>query len=102
MTVLLFKMKLKQLLLAATFLIVETQGQTINYGNWTWIGGSNLSDQPGSYGVMGVPSPSNQPGARRFHSMVMDGSQKIIYLFGGDGYGSSTYGILEITISIRV
>ena len=59
------KMKLKQLLLATTttFLIVETQGQMITYGNWTWIGGSNLTDKKASYGSYGAPSNSNQPGA---------------------------------------
>ena len=85
-------MKLKHLLLAVNFLLTETQGQTITYGNWTWISGSNLTNQPGSYGVMGVPSNSNQPGARRFHSMVMDDYNQQIYIFGGFGLAATTSG----------
>ena len=85
-------MKLKQLLLAVNFLLTETQSETINYGNWTWISGSDLTNQPGSYGVMGVPSNSNQPGARRFHSMVMDDVFQLIYFFGGNGWAANTSG----------
>jgi len=32
--------------------------------NWTWVSGSDLINQPGVYGTMGVASPSNAPGAR--------------------------------------
>ena len=31
---------------------------------WTWINGSQLPNQCGVYGVIGVPSPDNSPGAR--------------------------------------
>jgi hypothetical protein len=36
----------------------------ISTGNWTWMGGSNLPDQAGSYGTIGVESSTNIPGAR--------------------------------------
>jgi hypothetical protein len=33
-------------------------------GEWTWMGGSNLANQPGIYGTMGIFAPGNIPGAR--------------------------------------
>ena len=33
-------------------------------GEWTWMGGSNSPNQPGTYGNQGVASSSNIPGAR--------------------------------------
>lgn len=31
---------------------------------WAWMKGSNLADQPGTYGVLGVPGAANTPGER--------------------------------------
>ncbi len=31
---------------------------------WTWVSGSNMTDQPGVYGTLGVPAAENIPGAR--------------------------------------
>jgi len=39
--------------------------------NWTWVSGSDLINQPGVYGHMGVASPSNAPGAR-YGSIFLD------------------------------
>jgi hypothetical protein len=33
-------------------------------GQWTWVGGSNLVEQAGAYGTLGVAAPGNTPGAR--------------------------------------
>ncbi|WP_353064894.1 hypothetical protein RBB77_03920 [Tunturibacter psychrotolerans] len=33
-------------------------------GQWTWVGGSELFDQPGTYGIQGTPSPNNVPTGR--------------------------------------
>ena len=55
----------------------------VEWGNWTWISGSNLTNQLGSYGELGVPSTANRPGARSGHSMAMDSNENLIYLFGG-------------------
>src|SRR6185295_12794789 len=32
--------------------------------SWTWEGGSNVTSQPGTYGIKGIPSAANCPGAR--------------------------------------
>src|SRR6185295_8426984 len=32
-------------------------------GQWTWIHGSNIPNNPGSYGVKGIPGPTNEPPA---------------------------------------
>src|SRR6187397_2337328 len=31
---------------------------------WTWVKGPGIQGQPGFYGTMGVPSPTNNPGSR--------------------------------------
>jgi len=51
-------------------------------GRWTWVSGSNLVDQPGSYGTLGVPAPGNVPGARLEASGWTD-SSGTLWLFGG-------------------
>lgn len=69
-----------------------TVGQDL-VGNWTWLSGANIADQFAVYGVRGQPSNTSQPGARAEHSMVIDPSGTILYVFGGDGYGASNQGI---------
>lgn len=56
---------------------------------WTWIGGSKNANQPGNYGSRGVAAVSNVPGARYYHSMVIDSAGRTFYLFGGHS-GSGT------------
>src|SRR5690606_31124810 len=34
-------------------------------GVWTWMGGSDESNQPGKYGTKGQAAPGNEPGARQ-------------------------------------
>jgi hypothetical protein len=56
-------------------------------GEWTWMGGSNVSNQPGIYGVQGTAAASNIPGAREGAISWTDGSGNF-WLFGGFGYNS--------------
>ncbi len=63
------------------------QQQLLQLNNWTWINGGNGTNQPGSYGVLGEASPSNQPGSRCRHSMVMNSG--LIYVFGGYAFTNS-------------
>jgi N-acetylneuraminic acid mutarotase len=59
-----------------------------NSGDWAWMGGSNLSNQPGTYGKQGTPDPSNDPGARDYAMSWTDASGDL-WLFGGIGYDST-------------
>src|SRR6267378_1954381 len=64
-------------------------------GQWTWVGGSNLVHQKGTYGAQGTPAPGNIPGARdsAIHWTDAPGN---LWLFGGDGYDSAgTRGLLN-------
>jgi hypothetical protein len=61
---------------------------------WTWVSGSSTADYSGSYGVQGVPSASNVPGARNDPVNWIDGSGNL-WLFGGGGYGSNGFGGLN-------
>lgn len=51
---------------------------------WTWVGGANVVDQNGDYGVQGTPAPANIPGARSQGAIWTDASGNV-WLFGG-GY----------------
>jgi hypothetical protein len=62
-------------------------------GEWTWMGGSNITPpsqtfgaagQPGIYGTQGTPSPTNIPGGREQISSWIDASANV-WLFGGEG-----------------
>ena len=52
------------------------------HNEWTWMGGSNLANQPGVYGTMGTPNASNVPGARDTVLVWTDSSGNV-WLFGG-------------------
>ncbi len=51
-------------------------------GQWIWVSGSNTIDQSGSYGMLGVASPANVPGAR-MESMSWVDAFDNFWLFGG-------------------
>jgi N-acetylneuraminic acid mutarotase len=57
-------------------------------GQWTWIGGSNVFGQAGTYGTMGTPNPGNTPGARGVPMTWID-AQGNLWLFGGTGYDAN-------------
>jgi N-acetylneuraminic acid mutarotase/uncharacterized protein YjdB len=50
-------------------------------GKWTWMGGSNLIIQSGTYGNEGVPAAGNVPGAR-FRAMTWTDASGNFWLFG--------------------
>jgi N-acetylneuraminic acid mutarotase len=57
-------------------------------GQWIWVSGSKLVNQPGSYGLQGTRSSSNAPGARDSGVSWTDASGNF-WLFGGEGYDSA-------------
>ena len=57
-------------------------------GQWTWVGGSNVVNQPGAYGMLGAASPGNFPGARSNAVSATDASGNF-WLFGGVGCDST-------------
>ena len=56
-------------------------------GQWAWMGGPTLAGQNGTYGTLGVASPSNIPGAR-FEADSWNDADGSLWLFGGNGYDS--------------
>ena len=62
----------------------QVDGQPFNPGLWTWMGGSNSTGQPGTYGTQGSPAPSNIPGAR-YGAVSWIDSAGNFWLFGGNG-----------------
>jgi hypothetical protein len=64
-------------------------------GEWTWMSGNNIVEQSGVYGILGIPSPANTPGARFWPSSWTDASGNL-WLFGGFGYDSAGgFGLLN-------
>jgi N-acetylneuraminic acid mutarotase len=59
-----------------------------DYGEWTWISGSDSLLQAGTYGTKGVPAATNVPGAR-YGSAAWTDSTGNFWLFGGYGLGST-------------
>ncbi len=56
---------------------------------YTWLKGSNTVSVSGVYGTQGVSSPANTPGARHGSATWTDASGNL-WLFGGEGYASTT------------
>lgn len=54
---------------------------------WTWMSGSGTMEQAGAYGALGLPAPSNVPGARTGSASWIDPAGKL-WLFGGTGLDS--------------
>ncbi len=50
---------------------------------WTWMNGSQAANDPGNYGVMGVPSPLNQPRGRGFGCLSWVDQNNNLWMFGG-------------------
>ena len=52
---------------------------------WTWVKGPGTPTQEGVYGVKGVPSLSNNPGARAWGCFSWTDGNGDFWLYGGDG-----------------
>ncbi len=50
---------------------------------WTWMNGSQANNDPGNYGVMGVPSPLNQPRGRGFGCLSWVDNNNNLWMFSG-------------------
>jgi len=61
---------------------VYSIGASTTLGEWTWMGGSTLGDQPGIYGTLRTPAPGNIPGGRSSAASWTD-SKGNLWLFGG-------------------
>lgn len=69
---------------------------SIDTKEWTWLSGSDQSNQHGVYGTKGVASATCCPGSRRDGFTWIDESNSVLYLFGGKGYGvKGTSGLLN-------
>ena len=55
--------------------------------------GSNTRKQPGVYGVKGIASVDNEPGARYGAVGWFDSSAQELWLFGGAGYSDDYSGM---------
>jgi len=61
-------------------------------GRWTWMRGSTLAEDGGTYGTQGVPAAANSPGARDSACQWTDSLGRL-WLFGGYGIdGNSNWG----------
>ncbi|MEI6817872.1 MAG: kelch repeat-containing protein [Bacteroidota bacterium] len=56
---------------------------------WAWIKGPGITDQTGIYGTQGIPSPTNNPGARGWGTPTWVDTSGNLWLFGGLGYNAN-------------
>jgi len=56
---------------------------------WTWMAGSNVNDIGGTYGILGVPSAANTPGAKDGGAYMVDNTGNL-WLYGGYGYATQS------------
>ncbi|NVN91358.1 MAG: galactose oxidase [Desulfuromonadales bacterium] len=87
-------MKLFRFMMLALFVLAiisacSDGGNTAAHSQWTWVSGSNSSNQAGSYGTKNTAATTNVPGARMNATSWVDKSGKL-WLFGGNGYYDST------------
>jgi hypothetical protein len=81
--------KLTSLLTLLLLLVGVSPRLAAQANEWTWMSGSNLENQSGVYGALGVPAAGNVPGARGFSSTWTDASGNF-WLFGGYGPGGDS------------
>jgi Galactose oxidase, central domain len=62
-------------------------------GQWTWVSGANVVNQPAVYGTQGVAAAANVPGAAWSSASWTDLSGNL-WLFGGQGFDSTGNGSL--------
>jgi hypothetical protein len=60
-------------------------------GEWTWVAGSNVINQPGIYGTEGTAAPGDVPGAR-YGAVTWTDAAGNFWLFGGTGEASAGNG----------
>ena len=58
----------------------------ISDSTWTWVSGSEQTQQPGIYGKQGVVNSRNVPGAREYAVGWNVNVSRELWLFGGQGY----------------
>jgi hypothetical protein len=63
-------------------------------GQWTWVGGSNLGGQVGTYGTKGTAAATNQPGSREAAMSWVDVSGNF-WMFGGESQSGVANGKLN-------
>lgn len=67
---------------------------------WTWVAGPDVVDELPSYGALGTPSTSNQPGGR--YGACAWTSPDELWLFGGSGAAGRSNDVWRYTISTGV
>ncbi len=67
----------------------------ISTGNWTWMKGPSAFNAPGVYGIKGIPSPNNYPGARSFGGDCWTDSSGNFWMYGSWGYTNGGMGLLS-------
>jgi Galactose oxidase, central domain/Kelch motif len=61
-------------------------------GQWTWVGGSNVTNSVGVYGTLGTAATANVPGARNSAASWIDPSGNL-WLLGGNGNDTTVISI---------
>ncbi len=63
-------------------------------GQWTWVSGAKVANEPAVYGTQGTTAANNIPGAR-WEGLAWADASGNLWLFGGDGYTEASAGFLN-------
>jgi N-acetylneuraminic acid mutarotase len=66
----------------STFFYNDLWKYDIASGDWTWMKGSNLTNQTGTYGTFNIPDASNNPGARQQAMGFKDLQGRLFLMYG--------------------
>jgi type IX secretion system substrate protein/galactose oxidase-like protein len=55
----------------------------VSTNEWTWMKGPGVVNDPGNYGIQGVPSPANNPPARKWAMASWSDTAGNFWMFGG-------------------
>ena len=70
----------------------------VTSGLWTWVSGSNVRNQYGTYGSLGVTTDTNIMGSRSSFAADIDVSNQTLLVFGGGGRTASLTGTRAIIL----
>ena len=82
---------MKKIFLSILFLFLFSAGFS---QDWTWMKGNNIINDWGTYGTMGVPSATANPGSRHAGATWVDAAGNF-WLFGGETYDAGGNGYLN-------
>jgi hypothetical protein len=69
---------------------------------WTWMSGTATANDPGVYGVQGIPSPLNRPPSMGYAALTWTDSLGDLWIFGGYNSGGTMCDLWRYNIATNI